>query len=447
MNTPTDYNYSISLFKKHSDNIAIKIFILILSVLFIIIIKNQLGSILTLISFDIIFSFYLFSLFQGKYRYLFILHPIFVLYSSYGFKIPYTEIGVAYSYLDTFYQYVDPYDLSIDIKSLFQNSLFAESGSFGFQKVFVGTIPIIWFPRLLFSDPTDISVYLSLSIFTLIYAVIPVSISTISPTFLEINSNLHRYGFMCFGLLLFIISYIGIFHMVIKHSRIFLLSIIMTISVVIIGVSRPPLLYSVLLFIGIDLFVNNKLVLFNIRSISKINKKLQIIIISIIITIFQYISSFIVPEKYLTGFSQQGGNYSQLTNVPVIGLITRVLYALLSPFPFTTFIQWELYGYNEIFLFIHFLSVYFSAWIVISLIYNIDLVINTNDDVRILVLFGVSILSSLAYSAIGFHVYFAPALPFLAVIITDRNNRVPFKYPFIFIIVMEVVSFIGRIAR
>jgi len=136
----------------------------------------------------------------------------------------------------------------------------------------------------------------------------------------------------------------------------------------------------------------------------------------------QYLSTFIAPDAYVSGFSQQGGQYTGLMNLPILGLALRLVYAVLAPFPWINFDQWELYGYNDVFLWLHVFSTLFATWVLFSFFSHVRRIVAGIDDIRMTSMFGVAILSTLAFAAIGFHVYLAPALPFLAVIMVEKKR-------------------------
>lgn len=422
-----------------------------------------LGPIATFICLDLILSAYLTSLFHGKYSFLFLIHPVFALISSYGFEIPYTEIGTSFTFLDTFKTYVDPSTFNLDTVNLWATLFPQEGGFLGVGSVYIGTIPIIWLPGYLFLNPPDIVFYLSLGAFTMLYAAIAVSValylgilrkdilliialySTVSPTFLEINNGLHRYGLLFLGFFLFLIAYIGLSRIA-SGLRKLLLVIIMLLAIVLVAVSKAPVLLSLALFVLLERLSCNKLPFFS-KAFAGLDNSSRVFVSVVGIVIAQYLSTFIIPDAYLLGFSQQGGQYAELMNLPILGLVLRLVYAVLAPFPWINFDQWEIYGYNTVFLWLHFFSTLFATWVIFSLFSRMRRIVDGADDIRTTSMLGVAILSSLAFSAIGFHVYLAPALPFLAVIMFEKQNRVSLIYPVCFVVAMEIVAQVARLIR
>ena len=108
-----------------------------------------LGPFFTFLFLDMLLSVYLFTLFRGRWRKLFLIHPVVVYLTGFGFEIPYTEIGTGYTYIFTFDRYVDPFTLSVDWKqAIFDIFLSQERASYyGFSSVYIGTIPILLFPK------------------------------------------------------------------------------------------------------------------------------------------------------------------------------------------------------------------------------------------------------------------------------------------------------------
>ena len=431
--------------------------------LIVISIKSFLGPFNTFIFLDIILSIFLVSIFNHSLKFLFLLHPIIVFFSSYGFQIPFPQIGVGYTYVNTFDLYVDPSNMNFNIDLLKESLFFSTVGNsiFGIGSVYIGTIPILYLPQLLFDKYPSIIIYLSLSLFTIIYssisAIIAINLcvikekiilaillfATISPTFFEMNSSLHRYGLLFFGLFLFLISYYDLSRVntSIKNLRsVFLLFF----ALIIILVSKAALALSLLLFIFLDMYTLDKIPLLGFIK-TRFDMILKSIFYLLILAIIYLCLAYIIPEKYFSIISQKGGQFQSLTNLPILGFIVRLIYAVLSPFPWFGFSQFHIYGNNYIFLPLHILSSLGATWIIISIIFNLKSIMMSSDQIRVPFLFGISIIASLSFSSVGYHVYLAPALPFLVVIMFI--NKVSFIYSIIFCSSMEIAAQLARILR
>lgn len=420
-----------------------------------------LGQIGTFASLDVILSTYLVSLFHGKYRYLFLIHPVFMLVSFSSFGISYSDAGVAFTYIGHYDRFIDPYTLTLDT-DLFIQQFLANETTFGVGGIYVGTMPILILPQILFKNPPDITLYFSLGVFTVLYAAVAVTValhfgvmqekvlqvialfSTVSPTFLEMHASLHRYGLMFLGLFLFVIAYIGLFKMAHNFARKLALSFIMLFALVCVIVSKIPLLMSLALFVLLELMSRNKLPVVS-SWFSRLNKQGKVVVLVILVSMAQYVMAIITPiyVKIDTNLTP----YASLVDMPIIGLVLRLIYAILSPFPWLYFSQWDLYGYNTLFLWTHVLSACLAAWIIFSFFLRLPKIMNAPDDIRLVSLAGVAVMSSLSASSIGYHIYLAPALPFLAVILLKKQYRIPFKFPVGFVVVMEGVAQVARILR
>ncbi|MDA9023535.1 hypothetical protein N9E88_03895 [Gammaproteobacteria bacterium] len=442
-----------------------KFMIAFAAVFFIALIAEYLGPDLTFFLLNLSLSLYLVSSFQGKLKYFFLIQPIFVYLSSFGFEVPWREIGVGYAYTHMYELFTN--QSGIDLAAINERLEMVESNSIlGLGVVYVGTIPQLLLTDLLFDYPSERAYYFSQSTVGLFYAaiaafygiitnnikrevlLIPLLIFIVSPTFLELNSNLHRYSLLVFGLLLFIISYFGvlsgkgIFHRLIAV-------LILLLSLAIILVSKQAIILCLVLFVLLERFSAGKLPIFS-NIFLQISENLQIFIVILAIAFVQYfitsISDFYATIAFTGAGAESGGGIKTLLSVPILGLSIRLLYAVLSPFPFMGFSQWALYGENEVFLFIHIFSSVFCAWVIASFFLNLKRIINASHDIRIFGLFGVSILCSLAMSSVGFHAYLAPAMPFLSVILLQRDLRIMILYPIWFIVLLEMLAHVGRLA-
>lgn len=425
---------------------------------------SQLRPFLTFFLLDILLSVYLFSLFRGWLRSLFLIHPFVVYLLGLGFQVPFTEIGTGWTYLATFDQLIGEHSLAVD-EAVWQDKIFrTDIGHFGFSGVYVGVLPVLLFPKFLFVDAPDITVYYSLALWTLLCTAIAVNVAivcrvfrsnvlliialyiTISPTFFEINSVLHRYTLLVLGLFLFLTAYLGLTRSKIG-IRTLPLVILMGISIFLVGISKAPLFLSLGLFVILDLWVRDKLPIVSATWV-RLEKSSRFIVLVVLLLLVQVLSREIVPEVYVMVMSQRGGQYQTVANLPLIGLVLRVVYATLSPFPWINFSQTlHLYGGNNWLLWMHILSALLAVWIILSILFRGRWILQGADDIRTSVVFGVAIMASLAYAAVGYHVYLAPALPFLSSLFHERVNRISLLYPIGFCVIMELIAQLARFIR
>ena len=220
----------------------------------------------------------------------------------------------------------------------------------------------------------------------------------------------------------------------------------MMISILLIVISKWLLIFSLLLFVSLDILFHSKIYI----AVIHFNRLNLIIMILVGISLVQMLPTYFVPEQYVSHFSQRGAgsnHYLLLFNTPVIGFFLKTMYAALSPFPWANFDQYDIYGGNFMFLIIHILSSVLDIWIIVSVLVNFRLILKGNPDIKLIVFLGLATMSSLAFSGIGFHVYLAPALPFLATCFAIKQNRISIFYPIVVCTFMEVIAQLARIIR
>lgn len=411
----------------------------------------------TFILLDTILAIYLVSAFSGRLRYLFLIHPIFLLFSSYGFQLPFSDIGHGFTYLDTFNMVIDPDTLGINAGA---GEYYRDKDSvFGFGKVYFGIIPIMWVPAFLFDEAPDVILYYSMGVFNLIYMALAVFISqlfkvlksenlliialfaTVSPTIFDIGTTLHRYGLLICGLTIFLISYLGLVKKDKSFASVIGLLITLLIAILMVGFSKPQLFYVIFLFVAIDLLSSNKL-----GFLSQIFRSLdKLLFLVIVLLVVQFGARIMIPDQHFSLAMNLGGQLAFLSDIPILGFALRVVYAALAPFPWVGFAQYHLYGDNYLFLLVHIISAFTASWLVLSLVVRFRAVFRADYQDKALLIYGFCLLLSLMFSGIGFHVYLAPALPFLAIILIKNSFRISFIYPLGFCLIMEVIAQILRL--
>lgn len=453
--TPSDFNDRGLV--KDGRFLGLRTVLMVLAIIAVLQASIFLTPTITFILLDSVLAIYLASAFSGRLKYLFLIHPGFLLFSSYGFQIPFSEIGVGFTYLNTFNMMVNPETLGVNDMAgdFYQN----KETIFGFGKVYLGIIPIIWLPSFLFDDAPEIALYYSMGIFNLFYMALVVFISqtfkvlksenlliivlysTVSPTFFDVSTTLHRYGLLICGLSIFLISYLGLVKQNKSFASVIGLLITLLISLLMVGFSKPQLFYVLFLFVTLDLLSSNKLGLLS-QIFRAMDKRLFLVILVLALQLF---AKILIPEQHISEAINSGGQFTFLSDIPLLGFLLRVLYAVLSPFPWFGFSQWHLYGDNYMFLLVHIISAFTAAWLVLSLVMRFSAVFRSNYQDRAFLIYGLCLMLSLMFSGIGFHVYLAPALPFLAIILIKKSFRVSFVYPLSLCLIMEVVAQSARL--
>ena len=453
----TPSNLKVKMLIRDSSFLGIRTLLMCVGIIATLQASIFLTPIITFIFLDSIFAIYLATAFNGRLKYLFLVHPIFLLFSSYGFQIPFSEIGVNFTYLNTFNMIFD--SQTLDISSNFSEFYEEKKSVLGFKKIYFSVIPIIWLPSFLFDEVPDIILYYSMGVFNLFYMVLAVFLSqlfkvlksenlllislyaTVSPTFFDVSAALHRYGLLVCGLTIFLISYLGL----VKKNRSFIsvigLTITILIGVLMVGFSKPQILYVIFLFVFIDFLSLNKF-----GFLSKIFRALdKRLFVMLIILVLPLLVKFLIPNQHISDAMNMGGKLAFLSDIPILGFILRLVYAVLSPFPWFGFDQWILYGYNYIFLLVHVFSAFTAAWLVCSLFIRLNRVFRIDYQDRALLIYGLCLTLSLMFSAIGYHVYLAPALPFLSIILIQKKLRLNIVYPVSFCLILEVLAQVARL--
>lgn len=425
----------------------IKSFLALTSILLVFYCSFFFGQYITFFFLDLILSIYLFSLFKNKLRVLFLFHPIIVFVLSLGFNIRFEDIGVGYTYMNS-------YDLFMNRSDYLEtrNSFFI----LGWNSTYIGVIPVLWLPNFIFSNEmSPLTYFYSMSLWNLFCGIVFVKISkqlnsisnnflfwlvlffVISPMSLEINNSIHRYHILILGFLLFFVSWIylkkgGKGKKGEKGKR-YLSYFVILCSIIIIAFSKFALLISLLIFVFLDLILKKY-----IELLKGLSSGILYIIISVILLCIYLIGFKILPEQYLYNDFVKGP-INIFTQAPVIGYFVRILYSTLSPFPFTTFNQWDLYGGNKMFLIVHFFSCIIALWLIISFFVNLKKLMLLKYEYRVSVLMILCITLSLSFSAVGHNVYLSPAIPFLSIILINRKYLCNFFYPLGIIVFAEIV--------
>lgn len=419
-------------------------FLLRIAILFVsFLLINKIDTLIILFIWEFLLVSYLASILKSKYSYLLLIHPLFLLSTFSGFEIPFSQIGVGFSFMGKFNMFFES-DSGAGaelVGSFLGGNIFQTYSDF-----YLSSIPIIAI-KAIFETFPDIGFYIWLNIFHLFSitigaihlfnykslnkneALIIILFFIISPSFLEINSTLHRYSLMFTGLL---ISFNSInYHQskaVIRNKFLFISSFIF--GIILILISKPALIMSLMVYIGFILLKKFKIKL----------SLLAFLILFILVTDafgLGLLNNFDVLSRYGEVNRTGGSSFSFLALLFGVGFFFRVLYAALSPFPWIDFSQGlDLYGNNDAFLFIHIFSAITALYLLLSFFFNINKFsidkLNSNP-----IIFGFALLLPLRFSSIGFHVYLVPALPFLAPLLLNKDYRVPLLPVIFFVFALE----------
>lgn len=418
--------------------------------LFSILLINRVDALIILFIWEILLLSKLISVLKSRYAYLLFIHPLFIFVNLQAFQIPFTEIGVGFSFIGKFDMFFDSENGGGNetMLALLSGNIFET-----YSDLYLSSLPIVAI-KVIFEKFPDIGYFVWLNVFHLFCitiaavnlfayrsltknaAVIIVLCFLIAPSFLEINSTLHRYSLLFTGITISFNS-INYLYSEVKDKKTVFFYISFVFSIILILISKPALIISPIIFWGI-LFLNKRKIQVDL---------LFFIIIFIIITdlfgsgLLNQFGSF---SRYSEVNKTGGNSFSFLALLFGVGFFFRLLYAALSPFPWIGFSQsMDLYGGNNIFLFIHIFSAITSLFLLLSFFINIKrFKVNKLDSNSII--FGFALLLPLRFSSIGFHVYLVPALPFLSPILLHKQYRIPAIFVLLLILIMEILLCLNK---
>jgi hypothetical protein len=356
-------------------------------------------------------------------RWLVLAYPVIISISSQLFVIPFTELGDGPAYDSVVRQYFDTLTGVFDWNSwVFQDDLLTS-----FKNSSPGILPFFYLPERLFLLPSPADYYLwqstiHIGLVGLIAIIIRVwnalsrrhfvpmiLFSAMGPSFFDLGAAPTRHEFTFFGIFLFFISYVSVQRSLTPAKVISLIS-----AVLIILISKAPLMLPVLLFVILDLVVINP----------KLSKFRFLYIGAALVFGFAYLGRFLLSQtgSYLTGIaSDTSGSMGYLTRVPVIGLVAKFIFAILAPFPWAKanyFIE-TYYGGNWLLFLAHVGSSLFGVYFFIIIALRWRAILSHPDtELRQILCYGVVMSSSVLAGATAFHTYILIYFPFFAALLS-----------------------------
>lgn len=364
-------------------------------------------------------------LFDSKYKYFLYLNPIIVYLISKFYIYDFENLGDGQSYIYIFNYY-------------YQNGFSKSNLINEIREAHFGIWPQLLIKKYLNNYFENVDLYFIQAFihicfvyliilyalkFKLLEKKIIFSIAlflTLSPSFFELGGFPTRHLSTACILLLFYFSYLKII------SNYNFLSIVVTItSILLIFLSKAPLLIPILLFIFLD----------QIISYQKIGYFKKFIYSFLFFTILVIIY-FLFYQKYENISLAGGGRFSWMVSIPFIGIFIKYIYALLSPFPWSNLYPLtNIYGGNLILFIFHIISSLMSLYLFLLILFNAKKIILGNIQVRKLTLFGLIMTLSITKGAIGYHSYLIIYLPFFSPLFYLFR----IKYIFIFLIFIFIL--------
>jgi hypothetical protein len=388
-------------------------FILILLIFIGIFCFNIFSTIPTLsfFIFDLILCLFLYLIFShNKYSFLFLLHPIILSISSFLFTKVYLESGDSAAYQDVVFQYINPNTLENNISEVlnfgFDNDIigFFKYTSLGVAPVFV--IPIYFFKN--FNDYNYFQlqgvIHVVLSIIGILLAkkwktfdskrLYEISIFLIlSPSFFDlIGSGITRHILTNFSIFLVFISLFSLKQTITLNKVLWHLF-----SLLILIISKAPLILPYLVYLIFDYIIINKKITFT-----------RAIIFSLFFIIFSFVLLYFSNTiySYSENISSETGTFSVITSIPFIGIIFKYLYSIVSPFPWYDF-NWlkSNYSGNFILAILHIFSSVFALQLFLIILFRWKEVTSIDLQLKKMIFFFLIMSTSIIFGTTGFHNY------------------------------------------
>ncbi len=396
---------------------------------------------------DIVACTYLASLFGGKYKFLFLLHPILIFLSSQLFTGSFLSAGDGETYQAVIPQYLNTNTLSFDIDELY--SLFGFIEMLKYSSL--SAVPIFAIPQYFFPETNDQIYYLWQSL----YHVILCTIATVVAQSFRVIQNRYLYSIIFFAVLApsffdlgatptrHITTFFGVFLLFSTHQAITQEVTIPRIlwfatAVATILISKAPLLIPYFLFVGVDLYFIQQ-----VKARRRIIFFLGLYLCGLVVMAGYWYRTFLDYKEIADLGSATFGLYTQL---PILGLVIKYIYALLAPFPWSDAPHFVATTYTgNWFLFIlHIMSAITGVYLVFVLILKWRSILAYDTQLKQLVAFAVIMSLSILRGASGFHVYLLIYFPMLAPLLSIRRMRINLIIPLGFISLMEVAVTLGR---
>lgn len=363
-------------------------------------------------------------LLRTKLSLLLILHPFLVQLIAFQFDSPFMLAGDGEAYQNVVRQY-----LNSETLDFYWLSIASTEGLLSFLRYTnLGIVPIIALPEFIFGSIEDTDYYkwqmlvhLLLVLTTVIittewreleyrYMSIIVVFSLLSPSFIELTSTPTRHVVTFYSVLLLFITHVSIIsRYTLERLFWYILAIILVV------ISKVALLIPYGIYVVIEMLYY--------RSIVKDKRNLILIIALVTASLFVFPIFVEIIERYFTITALTGAaTYSSLTQIPIIGVLIKYIYALLSPFPWgdVDFITSHYYSGNITVYVMHILSAITGSYLICTTLLEFRTL--SKIEVSKPTLYGLIMSTSIIGGATGFHTYILIYFPFMAVILLNRKN-------------------------
>jgi hypothetical protein len=391
---------------------------------------------------DLIFCFYLTTLFKSKYRYLFFIHPVFLLIASQLYDTPFLEGGDGLAYAAVVSQYIDPTFTATRL-----NDWLGTLGLFGlFNYAHFGATPVYVVPKYFFASHADDVYYLWQGTFHVVLCAAAITMArlwravsdkylfamalfaVVSPSFFDLGAAPTRH----------IVTFISVFFLFIaytafgqKFSAARVIGVIVGIMLVLI--SKAALLLPFFLFVFVDQIL---------LTGAKLNRR-KLILIALTGVGLAYVGNYLLNTfvRYEEIATTGAATFSEYTQLPLLGWVVKFVYALLAPFPWSEaphFIATN-YGGNWLLFLMHTLSSLTGLYLFFIMLIHARRVFHYDPELTRLLVYGLIMSLSILRGAIGFHTYLLIYFPFFAPLLFIKKYQLNLVMPLGFIALLEAL--------
>ena len=361
--------------------------------------------------FDLILCFYLFKIFyKNNFSILFLLHPVIFIFVSFFFTSTYLESGDGAAYRDVVFQYINPNTLETSIPELLSNGF--ENDIVGFFKyTSIGIAPVFIIPIYFFKVFHDYNYFQLQAILHVFLSIIVIVLAKKWAIF-DKKRLFEISLFIILGPSFFDLIGAGITRHIITNFSIFLLFITLfslkesfsinklfwhLISLIFLLISKAPLILPYLIFLLVDNF--------NSKKRSNIIKKTIILFYSILFILSVFYFNKII-YAYTDNISSETGTFSILTSIPIIGILFKYLYAIVSPFPWYDFIWFKSnYSGNVFIAILHIFSSILGLQLFLIIIFKWNQIKMIDIQLKRMVILFLIMSSSIIFGTSGYHTY------------------------------------------
>lgn len=396
---------------------------------------------------DLLFSIVIFLTLSSKWRIIALFHPFLILFFSLFYTQSFLELGDGPAYELTVSSFLDTKSFSINYDSwVFRDNLLNIFKTAGF-----GVVPTYLIPDFISGYAIPIDYYYCQSAIHVFLVAVAASLSkswksvsqdnldiiilysVIGPSFFELGLAPTRHYVTFFSILLFFVSFMALVKLV-TLPRIF--GILLSIFLVLI--SKAVLMAPLLLFVVAHFTLS--------RTEGKMSTALlglASVVVGAIILGPYLLSKF---RDYAGGVAiGETGSMGYLVIIPVVGQILKLLFALLSPFPWYKMGYFVDFGYggNWPLFVVHMTSSLVGLHLFISIAMKWTEIYRSPDiELRNTVIFGLIMSASIFGGATGFHAYILIYFPYLMVIVKNKNYQAS---PFLAVLVAVTLNILMAI--